>query len=128
MRHWFFFLIYLKWMLTSILNIFHHYQGVQTKWIPLHPSSCPSLLIITVSKSSSRHQVSTESWWMWVFAGQPTLVCPCVGVHRRLSLMSSCLHFQQYPKYLAYFFFGWFVRWEVSIRTTEGTASRTCWK
>ena len=32
-----------------------------------------------------------------VFAGWPTLVCPCVGVHRRITLMSLSLFLQQGP-------------------------------
>ena len=32
---------------------------------------------------------------MYVFAGRPTLTCPCDGFHRRTSLMSSSLLLQQ---------------------------------
>ena len=34
---------------------------------------------------------------MYVFAGRPTLACPCAGFHRRTSLMSSSLLLQQCP-------------------------------
>ena len=45
---------------------------------------------------------------MQVFVGQPILVCPCVGVHQKTSLMSSSLLLQQCPAYLVYL--GWFVK------------------
>ena len=56
-------------------------------WIPLSLSQHPSLLIITLGKSSRRHPVSTQSWWMQVFASQSTLA----GVFWTTSLMSLSL-------------------------------------
>ena len=44
-----------------------------------------------------------QSQCMQVLAGRPTLVCTCVGVHKRLSLISSCVFLQQFPAYLAWF-------------------------
>ena len=46
------------------------------------------------------------------FADWPTLVCPCVGVHKRTSFLSSSLLFQV----VLFVFLGWFVGWEVSGR------------
>ena len=54
------------------------------------------------------------------------LVCSRMRVHRKISLMSSSLLLQQGLACLE-----WFVRWEVSDRTTTvlyGTASRICSK
>ena len=45
--------------------------------------------------SSRQYLVSIQSWWMEVFVNQQTLVCPWVGVHWRMPLMSSCLLIQQ---------------------------------
>ena len=68
-----------------------------------------SLLAIAPDKSSWWHPEFTQSWWMLVFAGWSTLVCPWVWVHRKTSLRNLSLLPQQYPACL-----GWFVRWEVS--------------
>ena len=38
-----------------------------------------------------------QSWSMYVFAGRPTLACPCASFHRRTSLMSLSLLLQQCP-------------------------------
>ena len=73
---------------------------------------CPSASFIAFVKSYKRHQVFAKSWWMCVFAGRPTLVCPCIKVHRRILLMSLSL----LPTYLPSL--TWFVRWEVSGRAT----------
>ena len=37
----------------------------------------PSLLAIALGMSSRQYPICTHSWWIWVFAGQSTLVCPC---------------------------------------------------
>ena len=52
-------------------------------------------------KRSWRYLVSAQSWWMYVFATRTTLVCPCVGVHRKASLINSSLLLKQYPEYLS---------------------------
>ena len=44
-----------------------------------------SLLAIPFGKSYRQQPVSALSWWIYIFAGQQTLVCPYVGVHRRIS-------------------------------------------
>ena len=55
-----------------------------------------SQYVIAHVNSNRPHPVSALSWWMWVFASQPTVVCPCVVVHWRVSLMSSSLLPQQF--------------------------------
>ena len=47
--------------------------------------------VITLSKFSWQHLVFEQSWWMEDFVGQLTLVCPCIRVHRRMSLMCEFL-------------------------------------
>ena len=69
------------------------YLGEATERLPLSLSRHMSLSVITLDKFSRGHLVSTDKY---VFVGQPTLVCPYVGVHRIMSLTSSLLH-QQYP-------------------------------
>ena len=46
-----------------------------------------ALFAITLERSCRWHPVSAQSWLMYVFAGWPTLVCPCVGVHWRMLLI-----------------------------------------
>ena len=41
------------------------------------------------------HRVSVQN--VQVLAGQSTLVCPCVGVHKRTLLMRLSLLYWQYP-------------------------------
>ena len=41
--------------------------------------------------SSRRHTVSTNRWCIWVILGRSTLARPCVGVQKRMSLMTSSL-------------------------------------
>ena len=43
---------------------------------------------IPIGKSSIWLSKSTQSWWIWVFAGRPTLVCPWVGIRSQTLLMS----------------------------------------
>ena len=70
-----------------IIIIYHHHyhQHVLKVQIPLSFSHYLSLLVISFGKFSRWRPVSTQNWWMWIFAGQSTLMCPCVGVHRRTS-------------------------------------------
>ena len=58
--------------------------------------------------------MSTQSWWILVFAAQPTLVCPCVGVHRRMFLMSLSLFLQ----HVLFLLLGLVLRWKEGSRTT----------
>ena len=69
----------------------YHYHPHMTWWDNMIKSSSSS------SSSSSRipltfthHSVSAKSWWMSVFTDQPTLVCPCIGVHGRTSRCLWC--------------------------------------
>ena len=64
------------------------------------------------------------------FSLGPTSVCSCVGVHRRMSLMSISLLSEQWPACLAHF--TWLI-WEIRGKWLysccfEGTASRICSK
>ena len=43
------------------------------------------------------YPVSVQSWTCLVLAGRPLLACPCVGIHRRTSLMSLSLLLQLCP-------------------------------
>ena len=80
----------------------HLHQGMLTAQTPLTLSRHPSFLGITLGKSSRWLSVSAQNWWMQIFACQPTLMCICVGVYWRMSLMSSSLLHQQCPACLAH--------------------------
>ena len=69
----------------------------------IHPYR-PSLPIGRPYKAdlSPAHLVLLLSWPTWVFAGCPALVCPCVGVHQRTSLMSLYLILRQCSAYLVW--------------------------
>ena len=59
--------------------------------ITLILSRNPFLWAILQDRFSAYHPISAQSWSIEVFTGLPTLVCPCVGVHQRMSLKSSFL-------------------------------------
>ena len=92
--------------------------------ISLHPSFSS----IAPCRSSKLHPVSTQSWCKYVLASQSTLVCPCVGFHRRMSLMGlSC--FSNSVPHVLFVWLGWFLRWDISGCTTvvlSCVASRIC--
>ena len=46
----------------------------------------PSLLIIALDKSCKQHPVSALNCRMYLFSGQPRLICTCIGVHQKTSL------------------------------------------
>ena len=69
-------------------DIHPHHQIMPKSWIPLILSHHLSQSAIALSMSFRQHPVSVQSWWMEIIAGQTTLVCPCVRVHRRKSLVS----------------------------------------
>ena len=76
------------------------------------------LAAIALVRSSRRHSVSAQSRWIYDFAGQPTLVCPCLVVHRKMSLISLPLLLLQCPACL--FHLNWIVcvnwsKWPHSI-------------
>ena len=79
------------------LPIYHHHHVALLAWISMTISLHPSLSLIILGRSSMQHPVSAQSWSMYVFAGRPTLACPCASFHRRKSLMSSSLLLQQCP-------------------------------
>ena len=54
----------------------------------------PSKHAIILGDSVRQHPVSTQSWWIYVFASQSTLVCPRVGVHR--IYMGTAISFQTF--------------------------------
>ena len=61
--------------------------------------------------------LSTSSWWHTElmnlsFCGQPTLVCPCVRVHRRMSQLHP--YFSNSSLHVLCFLLEWFMRWDVS--------------
>ena len=85
-----------------IIMVTFHYKGILTTQIHLILSCHLSLSAIALSKCSKLHSITTQSWWMSIFAGQLALVCPCVGVHWRMLLMSLSLLFQQCPTYLTW--------------------------
>ena len=51
------------------------------------------------------------------------MVCPYVGIHRRMSFMSSSSLFQQWPVYFVYL--GWFTRLEISGHTIAALLDAT---
>ena len=88
-------------IVTCILIIkLHCYH--KFPWFSLSLSLHPSLLFITLCWSSKLHLVSAQNWCK-VLACHPMLACPCVGVQRRMSLMSLSLFLQQCPTCLVHF-------------------------
>ena len=79
------------------IYIYHHHHVAQLARISMTISHQPSLSFIVPGRSSAQHPTSSHSWSMWVLGGRPTLACPCVGFHRRTSLMSSSLLLQLCP-------------------------------
>ena len=78
------------------IYIYHH-DVVTPARISLTLSRHSSLSFIASGRSSGLHPVSSQSYCMYVRAVRPAFARPCVGVHRRTSLMSSSLLLQQYP-------------------------------
>ena len=77
------------------IYIYHHIALVAR--ISLTLSRHSSLSFIALGRSSGQHPVSLHSCWMYVRAGRPAFARPCVGIHKRTSLMSSSLLLQQCP-------------------------------
>ena len=75
----------------------HHHHVVPQTRISLTLSRHFSLSFIASGRSSGPHPVSSQSCWMYVWAGRPAFARPYVGVHRSTSLMSSSLLLQQWP-------------------------------
>ena len=86
------------------------------------------LLIITPGKFSRHLPVSLQTWWVWDFAGWPTMMCPCVGLCWALLIS---LFFASSAQLVLLPLLGWFVRLEVSGRTVavfQGAVSKICLK
>ena len=79
------------------LHHHHHHHVALVARISLNLSRHSSLSFIALGRSSGQHPVSSHSCWMYVRAGRPAFARPCVGVHKRTSLMSSSLLLQQCP-------------------------------
>ena len=75
----------------------HHHHVVLVARISLTLSRRFSLSFIASGRSSGLHPVSSHSCWMYVRAGRPAFARPYVGVHKRISLMSSSLFLLQCP-------------------------------
>ena len=79
-------------------NHHHHYHQVVLTVQIFHLLSLhPSLLFIASGRSSRKNPVSAQSWSKKVFFVQPTLVRPCIGVHRRIWLMIWSLLLRKGP-------------------------------
>ena len=86
--------------LLTLLDSFHHHHHhhiVLAARISLTLSRHSSLSFIALGRSSGQQPVSSHSCWMYVRAGRPAFVRPCVGIHKSTSLMSSSLLLQQCP-------------------------------
>ena len=75
----------------------HHHHIALAARISLTLSRHSSLSFIALGRSSGQQPVSSHSCWMYVRAGRPAFVRPCVGIHKSTSLMSSSLLLQQCP-------------------------------
>ena len=53
--------------------------------------STDSQSAIAPSKSSTRHLVSAQNWWMQTLTGWSTFVFPLIEMNRRMSLLNSSL-------------------------------------
>ena len=85
--------IYLYIYIYIYIYIYHD-QLILIARIPLTLSHHSSLSSIALGRSSNTSGVRTEL--MHVFATWPTLVCLCVEVHRKTSLMNLFLLLQQW--------------------------------
>ena len=90
----------------------HHHLFALTTRSTQTLSHQPFLSSLTPDRSSKLHPVAAQSRCMEVYASRPTLVCPCVGVFKRTSLMSLFLLLQQLPACL-FVLHVYFARWEV---------------
>ena len=88
--------------MTLIYTYICYHQITLTAWSYLSLSWHPCQSSIACDRSSRLHPVSTQNWWMYVFARQPTLAHHCVGVSRKTSLISFSWLLQQCPKCLAH--------------------------
>ena len=83
------------------MNNYHHHVTLLA-WISLTLSCHLSLSSIAPRRSSRLYPVSAQSCCIEVLASHPAFACPCEGVHRSMSLMSSSLLRQQCPTCLVH--------------------------
>ena len=117
--------IYIVYMIIYIWLYIYIYIYQVTR-IAQRPSTLfrhPSLTFIAPDWHSRLHPVSTQSWCLQVFDGRPTLARPCVGVHKRTSLMNSSLLLQQCPACLVHL--TWMV-WEMGGRWPYNCCFMVC--
>ena len=74
----------LQLKIYKFIKFRHFNQVVLTIWIPF------DFLSVIVLKSSRCHPVAAQSWWIQVFAGQLTLVCPQENVTQFVRLPYFC--------------------------------------
>ena len=92
--------VYISIYIYIYIYIYHHV--VLLARISLTLSCHSSLLFITSGRSSGLRPVSSQSYYMYVWAGRPAFVRPYEGIHRSTSLMSSSLLLQQCPACLVH--------------------------
>ena len=109
-----------------LVSYHHHHHVVLLARISLTLSRHFSLSFISSGRSSWLHPVSSHSCWMYVRAGRPAFVRPCVGVVllrvsilRLISCRFSmyCGFFQRSQIRLAssfFFFFFFFLLWDLA--------------
>ena len=83
----------------------------QQGFIPLTLSRHLYLSFIALRKSCRQYRYPRRADDRKFFAGQLTLVGPCVEVHRGRTLMSTSLHSPKYPA--CFILLGWFAKWEL---------------
>ena len=117
------------WLLIGPKNMFLIYSSSSSSKCADIADSCDSLVICPyqillfvspLDDIQCQHRVDEFKF----FAGQPTLVCICIGAFRRVLLMSLFL-------ILLHVLLRWFVRGEVSGHTTavlQGVVFRICSK
>ena len=93
------------------IELYHHHYVMLRTLISLTLSHHLSLLSIASSRSSELHPVSVQSCYRYVPASGPTFLCLYEGVHRRMTLMSLSLLFQQCPTCLACLIWTIFEMW-----------------
>ena len=69
-------MIHLQMKIKDAIYVYGRYPVMLIALIPLTLSCLPSLLSITLGGSFRRHLVLAQSWLIWVFASQLSLVCP----------------------------------------------------
>ena len=86
--------VFTGWPKLHSWEVHHHHATSADLPDPL----ATHLLSIAPGKSSRLCPVSAQSCCMSFIAGCPAFARPCEGVHRSISLMSSSLLLQQFPR------------------------------